>query len=180
MEKEMKELLIDELLDMLSAEEQIVASLPKMVAAAESADLKTAFSSHLKETKEQVSRLKKAFKLMKVQKQPKLCKAMKGLIQECKDVLKDYKKKSAVRDAALISKAQRIEHYEISAYGTMHTFAKELNLKDVADLLHDSLHEEGEADKKLTSIAVGGLLRTGVNQEAAQELKKKPSKSKRS
>jgi len=179
MEKGIKDLLIDELHDMLNAEGQIVASLPKMVAAAESADLKKAFSSHLKETKEQVNRLKKVFKLMKVGKKAKLCKAMKGLIQECKEVLKDYKK-SAVRDAALISKAQRIEHYEIAAYGTLRTFAKELNLSEVAELLQDSLDEEGGANKKLTSIAEGGLLATGVNHEANQvRFKKKPSKSKR-
>ncbi len=179
MQKGIKELLIDELHDMLSAEEQIVASLPKMVLEAESADLKKAFSSHLKETKEQVSRLKKVFKLMKVEKKAKLCKAMKGLIQECKEVLKDYKK-SAVRDAALISKAQRIEHYEISAYGTLRTFAKELNLSEVVDLLQESLNEEGGADKKLSSIAEGGLVKTGVNHQASQEsVKKKSSKSKR-
>ncbi len=90
---------------------------------------------------------------------------MKGLIAECDEVIENYPK-SAVRDAALISKCQRIEHYEISAYGTLRTFAKELGFSDAAKLLKETLDEESNADKTLTKIAEGGLLSSGVNQEA--------------
>ncbi len=165
MRKGIKELLVDELHDILSSEEQIVKALPELVTAAESSHLKNAFQSHLKETKGHIQRLKKIFKLARIKVQEKTCKAMKGLILECKEVLKEFKK-SPVRDAALISKAQRIEHYEISAYGTIRTFAKELRLSTIADLLQETLNEEGNADKKLTKIAEGGLLTAGINHKA--------------
>lgn len=174
MKKDLKDLLIDELHDILSSEEQIVKALPGMVTASESPELKKAFASHLKETKGQVQRLQKIFKLLKVQRKEKFCKATKGLIDECKEVLKDFKTKSSLRDAALISKAQRIEHYEIAAYGTVRTFANELDLDDVADLLQATLNEEGHADKTLTKIAEGGLLRSGVNYQAITPLSNKP------
>jgi ferritin-like metal-binding protein YciE len=166
MEKDLQDLLIDELHDILSAEEQIIDALPAMVKAAASPELKTAFESHLKETKGQVKRLEKIFKLLKVQRKEKLCKAAKGLIQECKEVLKDFKTKSQIRDAALISKAQRIEHYEISAYGTMRTFAHEIEHDQVAALLQETLDEEENADKKLSKIAEGGMFRPGINAQA--------------
>lgn len=167
MQKDLKDLLIDELHDILSSEEQIVEALPEMVRASESPELKKAFESHLKETQGQIQRLEKIFKLLKIEKKEKFCKATKGLIEECKEVLKDFKIKSPIRDAALISKAQRIEHYEISAYGTMRTFATELDLDVVADLLQATLDEEGNADKKLTKIAEGGgLLKKGINLQA--------------
>lgn len=166
MENDLKDLLIDELHDILSSEDQIVEALPEMIRASESPDLKKAFESHLKETKGQIQRLKKIFKIIKVEEKEKFCKATKGLIQEFKEVLKDYKTKSPLRDAALISKAQRIEHYEISAYGTARTFAKEIDLNEVADLLQASLDEEGNADKKLSKIAEGGLFKSGINQQA--------------
>lgn len=173
MQKDLKDLLIDELHDILSSEEQIVEALPAMARASESPELKKAFESHLKETKGQVQRLEKIFKLLKIAKKEKFCKATKGLIQECKEVLKDFKTKSPIRDAALISKAQRIEHYEISAYGTVRTFANELKLDGVADLLQETLDEEGNADKKLTKIAVGGLFKTGINLQANVQKKNK-------
>ncbi len=160
---DLKGLLIDELHDILSSEEQIVEALPEMVKASESEDLKNAFESHLKETKGQIQRLEKIFKLLKIEKKEKFCKATKGLIEECKEVLQDFKTKSPLRDVALISKAQRIEHYEISAYGTTRTFASELDLGEVADLLQATLDEEANADKKLTKIAEGGLFKTGIN-----------------
>lgn len=166
MEKGIKDLLIDELHDLLSCEQQIVEALPDMVAAAESSELKKAFATHLKETKTQIQRLTKIFKSLKVEKKKVFCKATKGLILEAKDVLKDFKKKSSLRDAALISKAQRIEHYEIAAYGSVRTFAKEASLYDVAALLQETLNEEENADKLLTKIAEGGLLTTGINHKA--------------
>lgn len=184
MEKDLKGLLIDELHDILSAEEQIVKALPDMVKAANSPDLKKAFEKHLQETKGQIQRLIKIFSLLKVKREQKFCKATNGLIQECKEVLKDLKTKSPLRDAALISKAQRIEHYEISAYGTMRTFAKELGQKAVADLLRETENEEAHADKKLTKIAKGGLFSSGVNEQAIKpsatpDIKKKISAPKK-
>ncbi len=186
MQKDLRDLLIDELHDILSSEEQIVEALPEMVRASESSELKETFESHLKETRGQLQRLEKIFKLLKIEKKEKFCKATKGLIQECKEVLKDFKTKSPIRDAALISKAQRIEHYEISAYGTVRTFANELDLDDVADLLQATLDEEGNADKKLTKIAEGGFFKSGINLQAntpnknnPKDLNKKISKPKK-
>lgn len=166
MKKDFKGLFIEELQDIFSAENQIIKALPEMIEASDSPDLKKAFESHLKETKEQVHRLEKIFKLLKIEKKEKMCEAMHGLIQECKEVLKEFKTKSAIRDAALISKAQRIEHYEIAAYGTVRTFAKDLDLNEAADLLQATLDEEANADKKLTQIAEGSLLASGINQQA--------------
>jgi ferritin-like metal-binding protein YciE len=171
MEKGLNYLLLDELHDLLSAENQIVEALPEMVKAALSTELKSAFQNHLKETKGQVARLKKIFKLLKVAPQVKFCKATKGLIQECKEVLKEFKVKSLLRDAALISKAQRIEHYEMAAYGTVRTFANELNLSEVAKLLDETLDEESAANKKLSSIAEGGVFTSGINHKANLSVK---------
>ncbi|MCE5318435.1 MAG: ferritin-like domain-containing protein [Parachlamydia sp.] len=165
MKNDIHNLFVDELQDMLSAENQIVQALPEYVKAAESSDLKDAFNHHLQETKNQVQRLEKIFKMLKIQPQGETCEAMEGLIKEAKEVLSNYSV-SPVRDAAMISKAQRIEHYEISAYGTLRTFAKELDYGDIADLLKESENEEANADKKLTKIAEGGLLTSGINRKA--------------
>src|SRR6185503_791446 len=167
MEKRITHLFVDELSDILDAEEQILKALPKMVMAAQSSDLKEACTAHLKETKEQVRRLEKIFKILKVTRKKKICKAAKALVQECQEVVQKFKTKSATRDAALIAKMQRIEHYEISAYGTLRTFAKEIGVHDdVTDLLQESLEEEDSADKKLTRLAEGSMLTTGINREA--------------
>lgn len=173
MEKKIRDLFIDELCDIRSAEEQIVKALPDMITGASSPDLKNAFKTHLEETKEQIKRLEKIFKLLAIDEKEILCKAAKGLIEECKEVFKKFEK-SPLRDAALISKAQRIEHYEISAYGTLRTFAKELRLREIADLLKLTLNEESNADKKLTKIAEGGFFSSGIN-HLANTTPKKPS-----
>lgn len=159
-------LFVSELKDILSAEKQIIEALPKMVKAAESKELKEAFTNHLEETRAQVKRLEKIFSMLKMKAEiNENCEAMEGLIKEGEEAIKDYDM-SAVRDANLISKAQRIEHYEISVYGTLRTFAKELGLDEAVDLLQETLDEEGAADKKLTKIAEGSLLHAGVNQKA--------------
>ncbi len=161
-----KDLFVNELEDMYSSEQQIVKSLPNMIKAADSEDLKEAFQSHLEETQEQVERLNKIFEILDITPKSENCEAMQGLIQECSETIHEFPK-SALRDAALISKAQRIEHYEISAYGTLRTFAKELELEDeVIDLLKETLQEESNADKTLTKIAEGSLMSTGVNRKA--------------
>lgn len=171
MERGIEELLVNELHDILSCENQIVAALPNLVAAAECEKLKKAFATHLEETKVQIERLEKVFNLLKIEKEESFCKGTRGLIEECNDVLVNFKTPSAMRDATLIAKVQRIEHYEIAAYGTACTYAREIDLDDVADLLQATLNEEGSADKTLTKIAEGGLLSSGVNQKANTETK---------
>lgn len=163
MENGIKEVFFDELYDILNAEEQIVEALPEVIAAVESADLRKALEAHLNETRGQIQRLSKIFKILKIERREEFCKGMRGLIEECEETIQHFRDKSFVRDAALIAKLQRIEHYEIAAYGTVRTFAKELDLSSVADLLQETLDEEGNADKKLTKIAEGGLLKSGIN-----------------
>jgi len=166
MKKEnLRNLFVSELKDVLSAEHQIVKALPTVIAAAEDPELKKAFESHLKETKEQVVRLEKIFTMLGIKAEEVFCEAMKGLIDECSEAIKEHTE-SATRDAAIISKAQRIEHYEISVYGTLSTFAKELGLDAERKLIEETLKEESNADKKLTKIAEGGLLTTGINRKA--------------
>lgn len=163
-----RNLLISELKDIRNAEEQIVQGLPKMIKAAESPDLQEAFKKHLEETREHVRRLDKIFNFLKVNERGETCEAMEGLIKECDEAINDYQR-SALRDANLISKAQRIEHYEISVYGTLRTFAKELGYDEVVRLLQETLNEEANADKKLTKLAEGGILTSGINHKANLE-----------
>jgi ferritin-like metal-binding protein YciE len=148
----MQELLIDELKDLYSAEKQIVRALPKLVKAATSSELKEALSSHLEETKGQVARLEQIGEIVGKKMTGKTCVGMKGVLEEGSEVLEDTEK-GTVRDAALISACQRVEHYEMAGYGSAREFAKLLGQRDVADLLDETLVEEKEADKKLSSIS---------------------------
>lgn len=161
----LKNLFISELEELIDAERQLVEALPNMVKAAEEETLKTAFKTHLEETKNQVERLNQIFTLLQTSSKGKTCEAMQELIQECSKTIQEYPK-SALRDAALITKAQCIEHYEISIYGTLRTFAKELGMDIAQDLLQENLDEEANADKTLTKIAEGSLMAAGVNQKA--------------
>ncbi len=162
---EFMELFVDQLQDIFSAENQLVSALPKVAQAATHQELKEAIQQHLAETKEQVTRLKRIFQLLNVNGSGKTCEAMQGLIQEAEEIIQKYPA-SAVRDAGLIAAAQRVEHYEIAVYGCLRTFADQLGLDEIAELLQDSLDEEGNADKKLTSIAEGGFFSTGINETA--------------
>ena len=161
-----RELLVEQLSDIHSAETQITRALPKMVEAANDPDLKRAFSHHLEETRAQIQRLEEAFAEIGGGPTGKECKAMKGLLEEGEEALR--KPMGPLKDALLIASAQRVEHYEISAYGTAIAWAKQLDLDDLADLLDESLDEETSADEKLTEVAEGGLLEAGVNEEAAE------------
>ena len=143
---------VDELKDIYNAEGQLTKALPKMAKAASSEELQTAFEDHLEETKGQIERLEKIFKQLKVSPKGKKCKAMEGLIEEGKEII-DADGEDAVKDAALIAGAQKVEHYEIASYGTLRTFAKLLGLDDAADLLQETLDEEAGADEKLTQLA---------------------------
>ncbi len=149
----LQELLIDEIQDIYSAETQLLKALPAMAKKALTESLQEAFSSHLEETKGQVERLKKVGELLETKLTGKTCKAMQGLIEEGKEVLEE-EGQSAVIDAALIGAAQRVEHYEIAAYGTAKAMAEHLGLDDVAALLEETLDEESAADEKLTQISV--------------------------
>jgi ferritin-like metal-binding protein YciE len=157
----LQELLIDELKDLYSAENQLVKALPKMAKAASSPELKAAFEEHLEETKEQVNRLVTVFAQLDGSPKGKKCKAMEGLIEEGSEVI-EAEGDECVKDAALICAAQKVEHYEMAGYGCARTFAQLLGLNEVADLLQETLDEEGNADKKLTELA-----ETVINVEAA-------------
>lgn len=150
--KTLHDLYVDELKDLYSAEHQILKALPKMAAAASNTKLAKAFTDHLKETEDQVARLDKIFKKLDVSPTGKTCKAMKGLLEEGKDVL-DEDADPTVRDAALIAAAQRVEHYEMAGYGCVRTFARLLGEDSAADLLQETLDEEGATDKALTTLA---------------------------
>jgi ferritin-like metal-binding protein YciE len=148
----LEELLIDELRDLYNAENQLIKALPKMAEAASNDELKEAFETHLTETKGHAERLFKAFKLLGESESGKTCHAMKGLIEEGGEAIKTDAP-PAVRDADLIGAAQRVEHYEMAAYGCARAFAVRLGRDDIAKLLDANLKEEGAANKKLTKIA---------------------------
>jgi ferritin-like metal-binding protein YciE len=154
-----------EIADLHSAETQLVAALPKLVQAASNDELRQAFEHHLGETREHVRRLEE-IRAEIGSSMSEQCEGMRGLIQEGEKIVTENGD-TAVKDAALIGAAQRVEHYEIAAYGTARTFADELGLDDAKDLLDQTLDEESNADKLLTKIATGGMLKQGINQKAA-------------
>jgi ferritin-like metal-binding protein YciE len=148
----MQELLIDELKDLYSAEKQIVRALPKLAKAASTPELQEALLSHLEETKGQVARLEQIGEILGKKMTGKTCVGMKGVLEEGSEVLEDTEK-GLVRDAALISASQRVEHYEMAGYGSAREFAKTLGLGDVAAILDETLAEEKSADKKLSIVS---------------------------
>src|ERR1700682_3175235 len=159
-----QDLLVEELQDLLHAEGQLVKALPKMAKAANSDLLRMAFEKHLEETREQVDRLKQAFDLLGVAAKPKPCKGMAGLLEEGNEVIKDGEgKDDMVADLAVIASAQKVEHYEISGYGTSRSLAGQIGRPDIAQLIAKSLSEEENADNLLTQIALElmGQTRTG-------------------
>ncbi len=145
-------LLIDELKDLYHAENQLIKALPKMVKAATNADLKAGFSAHLEQTHHHVERLAQALKMLGVPVKGKICHAMMGLIEEGAEAIAS-KGPAAVRDAAFIGAAQRVEHYEMAGYGTARAFAQLLGKKEVVDLLQATLDEEGDTNRQLTEIS---------------------------
>jgi ferritin-like metal-binding protein YciE len=152
----LQDLYIEELKDIYSAENQLVKALPKMAAGANHNSLRAAFEDHLEVTRGHVTRLETIFKDLGEKPSGKHCKRMEGLIEEGKEMLEE-KADPDVRDAGLIGAAQRVEHYELAAYGTVRTIALQLGLKDHAELLQMTLDEEGETDKKLTELAENGV-----------------------
>jgi ferritin-like metal-binding protein YciE len=151
-EAKFDELFQQELEDLYDAEKQIVQALPKMAEAASSEELSSAFQEHLEQTREQVKRLDKVFKKIGVKPQSKTCEGMQGLLKEGEKMISEIPK-SPVLDAALIGAAQKVEHYEISGYGTVRTMAEMLGQQDAAELLEETLEEEKATDENLTEIA---------------------------
>lgn len=151
---QLKELLVEELQDLLHAEGQLTKALPQMAEAAHNPKLKEAFEKHLVETEGHIDRLKQAFQLLGEKAHAKTCKAMVGLIEEGQETIKEgAEKQHLAADLALITAAQKVEHYEISGYGTVRTLARQIGETDVAKLLSHTLGEEESADFLLSEVA---------------------------
>ncbi|HEY9255082.1 MAG TPA: ferritin-like domain-containing protein [Stenotrophomonas sp.] len=159
--KTIEELFIHELSDIYSAEKQLTKALPKLARAATNPSLATAFETHLEETQGQIERIDQVVELLDIRLKRIKCAAMEGLVEEGKEVI-DSVEAGPLRDAALIGGAQKVEHYEIAAYGTLAALAKQLGYKDALPLLLATLKEEKATDEKLTMLAEGG-----GNQQAA-------------
>lgn len=149
----LKDLYVEGLKDLYSAENQILKALPRMIKAAGDRQVKAAFREHERQTREQVRRLERICKELGVSPRGKKCEGMEGLIKEAKSLIQE-KPDQDVLDAGLIAAAQHVEHYEMAGYGTMRTYARQLGLPGQARVLQTTLNEEGDADKKLTKIAV--------------------------
>ena len=158
--KQLDTLFHDTLKDIYFAEKKILATLPKMEKAAQAGELKKAFAKHRTETEGHVARLEKVFAIINKKPQAKTCDAIVGITDEGAEIMKEYKGSPAL-DAGLLAAAQAVEHYEISRYGTMKTWAEELGLHDAVRLLDQTLLEEKQTDEALTEIA-----KTAVNQRA--------------
>jgi ferritin-like metal-binding protein YciE len=161
--KKLDDLFHDTLKDIYYAEKKILAALPKMAKAAHNPDLKAAFEKHEGETEEQVTRLERVFEMIDKKPQGKKCPAIDGIVEEGQEIIKEYKGSPAL-DSGLLAAAQAVEHYEISRYGTLRTWAQELGLSDASELLETTLTEEKNTDETLTELAD-----TCVNQEAQAE-----------
>jgi len=148
----LNELLVDQLKDLYSAESQLTKALPKMAKAATSPTLRAGFTSHLEETKGQIERLKKIGEQLGEKMTGKTCKAMEGLVEEGSEAI-EAEGPGPIIDLCLVAAAQRVEHYEIAAYGTARSMAEHLGLPDVVSLLQESLDEESAADEKLTQVS---------------------------
>lgn len=161
----LQELYIDELRDIYNAENQLTKALPKMAKAATSEDLRSGFEEHLKQTEGHVKRLEQIFKSLGEKPTGKKCKGMEGLVEEGKEMIEEAELEDEALDAGLISAAQRVEHYEIAAYGCVRTYAKLLGESEAVSLLEQTLAEEKETDQKLTKLA------EKINVEAEAESK---------
>jgi ferritin-like metal-binding protein YciE len=158
----LRELYVEELRDLYSAENQILKALPRMIRAASNKDLQRAFTLHERQTQQHVKRLDRVFRMLDESSRGKKCKGMEGLLEEGQELIKE-RPEPEVLDAGLIAAAQRVEHYEIAGYGTVRTYAQQLGEEEQANLLQETLNEEGETDKLLTSLA-----ESSINIEAEQ------------
>lgn len=156
---------VHQLKDLYSAEKQIVEALPKMAKAASADELRKAFQEHLRQSETHLERVRQILDDLDENPGSTKCDGMEGLIMEGEETIKTAGKPAA-KDAMLISAAQRVEHYEMAAYGSVRTYANLLGYSDAADVLQLTLNEEGETDEKLTMLAQGGMLNGGINQKA--------------
>jgi Mn-containing catalase len=171
----LKELLVEELRDLLHAEGQLVEALPKMAEAAHHPKLKEALLKHLQQTEGHVERLKTAFELLGQKAQPKPCKAMLGLVEEGQDTIEEgERKQEIVADLGLIAAAQKVEHYEISGYGTARSLARQVGERDVATLLAYTLGEEESSDYALTELTKPLMQQTSSEEAAAESKTARP------
>lgn len=172
--KTLHDLFEDTLKDIYYAEKQIVKALPKMAKKASSADLASAFTSHLEETEGQIQRLEEIFGILDKTARGKKCPAIEGIIEEATEIMKEAED-DTVRDAGLLAAAQAVEHYEISRYGTLKSWAEKLDLDDVAGLLNETLEEEKATDLKLTDLAESEI-NVAANDDEAEAAKPKRRK----
>jgi len=160
----LKELFVEELKDIYWAEKHLTKALPKMTKAATSEELATAFEDHLAVTEKQIERVEQVFEILDMTPRAKKCEAMDGLVKEAQNVIEELPKGSAVIDAGLIIAGQKVEHYEIAAYGSLVQLAKTMGENQIADLLQQTLDEEKQADQLLTELAVSGINITAENE----------------
>jgi ferritin-like metal-binding protein YciE len=172
----LKEMFEETLKDVYFAENAIIKALPKMAEKAQSEDLKAAFEEHLEETKGQVGRLDKIFKMLGSKAEGKECPALKGLVQETEELMSEAKNPD-VLDAGLIGCAQAVEHYEMARYGTLKAWAEQLEMEDAAQLLEETLDEEKAADEKLSELAFGGLNEEAEGEGEDDEDEEKPKRA---
>lgn len=166
--KSLNDLYLEELKDLYDAEHQIVEALPKMAEAAHNQDLKAAFQEHLQQTKGQIGRLEQVFQMLGAKAERKTCAGMKGILAEGQEKLKHAKDTDPdTLDAGLIAAAQHVEHYEMAGYGCVRTWAQELGKHDQANLLQQTLQEEGDTDKRLTMLAESRINRQAEMKQAA-------------
>jgi ferritin-like metal-binding protein YciE len=164
----LKELFVDELKDIYWAEKHLTKALPKMKKAATSEELASAFEEHLEVTQGHIQRLEQTFEMLNMAARAKKCEAMEGLVKEAEQVISELPKGTMVRDAGLIISGQKVEHYEIAAYGSLVQLAKTMGETEIADLLQMTLDEEKEADQMLTELAVSGI-NIGAEEETEEE-----------
>lgn len=167
--KSLREVFEENIKDLYSAESQLLKALPKMAKAASSESLREALEAHLEETQQQLERLEQIGEELEFKLTGKTCKAMKGLIEEGKEALEEEVENDAFLDVLIIGAAQRVEHYEISAYGTARTIAEKLGLSNAVELLQETLDEEEGADEKLSSISEGEVLNEAMSGEEEEE-----------
>ena len=165
----LREALVEEIKDLYNAEKQLLKALPKMAKGASSDELREAFEAHLEETEGQVTRLERVFELLDEKPRGKHCAGMAGIVEEGGEKLQEEMEDS-VLDACLIASAQKVEHYEISAYGTAIAWAEALGLTEVSQVLNETLAEEKAADEKLTALAESGINEAATGGESATDL----------
>lgn len=169
-QKNMHDLLVEELRDIYHAEKQLEKALPKLAKASFSDDLRQCFDEHREQTRGQIERLEQVFEKLDTRNRGKRCEAMEGLIDEAREIM-EMGLAPEVLDAALIAAAQKVEHYEIASYGTVHAYASAMGLQEVADLLRQTLDEEKQTDQKLNQLAISKInkkaIEAGGQQKAA-------------